>query len=129
MVGNDYSKRLLVRVVDLHFQTAPVLRGDKEGALVKLHLNMVLVGVGLLIAASASAQDRDRRNGSNEQQSRRYEDTAHHDSHEWNETETQAYRQYLQEHHRKYHDFAKANKREQADYWGWRHDHPDTDRR
>jgi hypothetical protein len=59
---------------------------------------------------------------------RRYEDRAHHDSHEWNDKEAQAYRRYLQEHHKKDHDFAKASKREKQDYWNWRHNHPDEDR-
>ena len=50
---------------------------------------------------------------------------AHSDSHEWNNNEDQAYRRYLQEHHKKYHDFAKAKPSEQSNYWNWRHTHPD----
>jgi len=46
--------------------------------------------------------------GAQERQSPRYEDKAHNDSHEWNNNEDQAYRRYLQEHHKKYHDFAKG---------------------
>lgn len=63
------------------------------------------------------------------QDSRRYEDKAHHDSHEWNANEDQAYRRYLNEHHKKYRDFDKASKRDQNDYWNWRHAHSDTDHR
>jgi hypothetical protein len=61
------------------------------------------------------------------QDSRRYEDRAHHDSHEWNAHEDESYRRYLTEHHKKVHDFQKAGKREQNDYWSWRHSHPDDD--
>ena len=63
------------------------------------------------------------------QDSRHYEDKAHHDSHDWNASEDDAWRRYLEEHHRKAHDFAKASRREQSDYWNWRHSHPDSDRR
>jgi hypothetical protein len=63
------------------------------------------------------------------QESRRYEDKQHHDSHEWNSNEDQAYKRYLAEHHKKTHEFAKAPKREQSDYWNWRHAHPDNDHR
>ena len=63
--------------------------------------------------------------GAQERQSLRYEDKAHNDSHEWNNNEDQAYRRYLQEHHKKYHNFAKAKQSEQGDYWNWRHSHPD----
>lgn len=58
----------------------------------------------------------------------RYEDRGHHDSHEWNPGEEQAYQRYLAEKHRKRHDFAKASKREQQQYWAWRHSHPDEHR-
>lgn len=59
------------------------------------------------------------------QESRHYEDKAHHDSHDWNAKEDEAYRRYLAEHHRKAQEFAKANRREQSNYWNWRHAHPD----
>jgi hypothetical protein len=61
------------------------------------------------------------------QDTHHYEDKAHHDSHDWNDKEDQAYKRYLQENHKKEHEFAKANKREQSDYWKWRHEHPDGD--
>ncbi len=48
--------------------------------------------------------------------------------HEWNASEDSSWRQYLQEHHRKYHDWSKAKKREQEEYWKWRDAHRDGHR-
>ncbi len=47
-------------------------------------------------------------------------------SHQWNDNENQAWHQYLKEHHKKDHDWSKANKKEQANYWKWRDQHPDS---
>ena len=52
----------------------------------------------------------------------------HHDDavkHEWNDGENGAWHQYLKEHHKKDRDWAKAKKRDQADYWKWRDQHRD----
>src|SRR5436309_9373465 len=90
-------------------------------------LSACLVGPALVGAQDRDHQDRDHQDrdrqdrGQNNQQSVRYEDRAHKDFHEWNPDEDQAYRRYLQEHHRKYHEFSKAKKSEQSDYWKWRH--------
>jgi hypothetical protein len=94
------------------------------------YFKVIVLSATLAVPLLVSAQDRDRPNNSqNNQQSRRYEDKAHKDSHEWNGDEDKAYRRYLEEHHRKYHDFAKAKRSEQNDYWNWRHSHGDNDRR
>jgi hypothetical protein len=48
------------------------------------------------------------------------------DYHEWNDRENRAYRHWLmEERHREWHDWDHASRREQRDYWRWRHDHPD----
>jgi len=57
----------------------------------------------------------------------RYYDPYHKDYHEWNEREARAYRHWLEENHRAYHEWAKASKREQREYWRWRHEHMDWD--
>jgi hypothetical protein len=95
------------------------------------YFKVIVLSAALVIPVLVSAQDRDHpdNKGQNNQQSRRYEDKTHKDSHEWNANEDQSYRRYLQEHHKKYHDFAKAKRSEQNDYWNWRHTHPDDDRR
>ena len=88
---------------------------------------VIALAASLAMAGGARAQDRDRPDRHDREQ--RYEDAARHDSHEWNEREEKAYRHYLEERHKKYHDFAKASKKEQAEYWKWRHEHSDEDRR
>lgn len=87
-------------------------------------LQTIGLAAALTVPTYINAQDRPR----DDHQTMRYEDKAHHDSHEWNDNEDKAYRRYLEEHHKKYHEFARANKREQSDYWNWRHSHPDEDR-
>lgn len=52
-----------------------------------------------------------------------YTDTRHHDTHEWNNDEDQRYRSYLVEHHQKYREFSKTNRRDQDAYWNYRHQH------
>ena len=81
----------------------------------------------LLIPLAAGAQDRDDRREN--RQEHRYEDRAHHDAHDWNQREDEAYRRYLQEHHQKYRDFSKLGRRQQNSYWTWRHNHADNDER
>ncbi|MDQ1468966.1 MAG: hypothetical protein QOJ99_446 [Bryobacterales bacterium] len=94
---------------------------------VKHYLKLVfLSGILIIPATTISAQDHDRRDN---QEGKHYEDKSHHDSHDWNDREDQEYRRYLQEHHKNYHEFSKASRREQNDYWNWRHSHPDNDRR
>jgi type III secretory pathway component EscR len=91
------------------------------------YFKMILLSAAIVVPVAVSAQDRDH--SDHNQQSRRYEDKAHKDSHEWDANEDQAYRRYLQENHRKYTDFAKTKKKEQNNYWNWRHSHSDNDHR
>jgi hypothetical protein len=56
-------------------------------------------------------------------------DTPHSDYHRWDRREDRAYRAYLAERHREYREFRTLNRAEQEEYWRWRHDHPDRDRR
>jgi hypothetical protein len=43
----------------------------------------------------------------------------------WDAKEDAAYRHYLEEKKIAYHEWSKASRREQRDYWAWRHQHPD----
>jgi hypothetical protein len=52
-------------------------------------------------------------------------DSHHKDYHNWDDNENRAWNQYLTENHRDAHEYAKSNKREQTQYWNWRHAHPD----
>jgi hypothetical protein len=101
-----------------------------EENIVYRYFKVIVLSAALVVPVLVSAQDRDHQDkDQHNQQSRRYEDKTHKDSHEWNTNEDQAYRRYLQEHHKRYHDFSKAKKSEQNDYWNWRHSHSDNDRR
>jgi hypothetical protein len=52
-------------------------------------------------------------------------DKDHKDYHNWDDHENAAWGRFLVEKHRKEHEFVKADKKEQAEYWNWRHSHPD----
>ena len=50
-------------------------------------------------------------------------DRGHKDYHTWNNDEDRTYREYLTQQHRKYRAFTRQSKKQQAEYWRWRHDH------
>ena len=52
-------------------------------------------------------------------------DKDHKDYHNWDDNENRAWGQFLTENHRSSHDFKKSKKKEQSEYWNWRHAHPD----
>jgi hypothetical protein len=52
-------------------------------------------------------------------------DRTHKDYHNWDEHENEAWRLYLSNSHKQYHEYQRANRREQEEYWNWRHDHDD----
>ena len=56
-------------------------------------------------------------------------DRNHKDYHNWDDHENQAWGAYLSENHKKSHEFTKANRKEQSEYWNYRHSHPDRDSR
>lgn len=68
------------------------------------------LGAALIMAPSASAAAQDDRD--------------HHDR-KWDDHEQAAWGRFLAEKHRKDHDYTKSKKKEQEEYWNWRHDHPD----
>jgi hypothetical protein len=79
---------------------------------------ILLTGV-LMTPAMMIAKDHDR-------DDHRYYDPYKKDYHEWNENEARAYRHWVeQERHQQYRDWHKASKRDQREYWRWRHDHQD----
>ena len=79
----------------------------------KSYVSSLLLAAVLVTPVSILAQDH------------RVYDSEHKDYHNWDDHENQAWHRYLAENHRKDHEFEKANKKEQADYWKWRHSHPD----
>jgi hypothetical protein len=59
-------------------------------------------------------------------QSRVY-DKQHKDYHNWDDKENHAWGQYLSDNHKSSHEYPKANRKEQSQYWNYRHAHPDKD--
>jgi len=85
------------------------------------YLSALVLSAALLTpVAVTAAKDDDHRH-----KVKRYYDKDSHDWHEWNEREDSAYRRYLQEQHRANREWAKANRKQQREYWKWRHSHPD----
>jgi hypothetical protein len=52
-------------------------------------------------------------------------DSGHKDYHNWDDHENNTWGVYLNNNHKKNHEFSKSSKREQSNYWNWRHSHPD----
>jgi hypothetical protein len=76
----------------------------------------LLAPVAAMAAPAAQDQDHDRN---------RVYDRDHKDYHQWDDHEKDAWGRFLTEKHRKDHEFTKASRKEQSEYWNWRHDHPD----
>jgi hypothetical protein len=88
----------------------------------KLFLSAALFAFSTLpMISTASAQDRD--DHARQQEQHRYYDSVRRDYHPWNDDEDRRYREFVTEHHWKYRDFSRLNKRNQRAYWQWRHDH------
>ncbi len=83
-------------------------------------VNVLFLSVALSVPLALQAQDHQ------DTQNKRVYDSAHKDYHEWNANEDQTYHQYLKDNHKKDHDWSKASKKEQTDYWNWRHQHPES---
>lgn len=77
------------------------------------------------IASPRPQDDRDSRTSKDSKDTHRVYDAKHKQYHNWDDNENQAWNRYLSENHKKDHAFTKATKKEQEEYWDWRHDHPD----
>ena len=88
--------------------------------IVSLFLTTALAAPALLMAAPVPQEAR--------VQVRVY-DRNHKDYHNWDDNENRAWGTFLVENHRDSHEYAHSKKREQNEYWNWRHSHPDHDRR
>lgn len=83
------------------------------------YIGSLMLGAALLAPAIASAQDRDRYD---RRDAPRYYDPYRRDYHTWNNGESDWYRRWLRERPMEYREFARLNRRQQADYWRWRHE-------
>jgi hypothetical protein len=54
---------------------------------------------------------------------RRVYDPYHKDYHNWDDREDSVYRHWLEERHEGYREFNRLKRKEQRDYWNWRHEH------
>jgi hypothetical protein len=52
-------------------------------------------------------------------------DRDHKDYHNWDDNETRVYEGYRHDHAGLNVTFGKNNRKQQSDYWNWRHEHPD----
>jgi hypothetical protein len=52
-------------------------------------------------------------------------DRDHHMYHNWDDNENRAWGVYLVNNHRQHYEYVRASRRDQRNYWNWRHDHPD----
>ncbi len=91
-----------------------------------LSMGIMLFSALSLVPVTMNAQDREHGQDSQRSDHKTYYDTAHKDQHEWNDGEDAAWSRYRSEHHVKQSDFAKASRKQQQNYWDWRHEHPDN---
>jgi hypothetical protein len=77
-----------------------------------LFLTTALAAPAVILASPAAQEDR-------------VYDRDHKDYHQWDDRERGAWGRFLTEKHRKEHEFQKASRKEQNEYWSWRHSHPD----
>jgi proteasome lid subunit RPN8/RPN11 len=53
-------------------------------------------------------------------------DRDHKDYHNWDDNEARSYTTFRADHPKYNATFTKTNRKQQSDYWGWRHSHPDN---
>ena len=70
--------------------------------------------------AMAAPQDDHERHEQRERERRVY-DPYHRDYHRWNRSEDDGYRRWLETRHRGYVDYNHLRRRDQREYWNWRH--------
>lgn len=74
--------------------------------------------------AVSAADDHDK---DHDRKEHRYYDRSGKHWHDWDDQEDRAYRNYVQERKQEYRTFDRASKKDQGNYWKWRHNHPDRD--
>jgi len=94
-------------------------------------LTAIFASAVSVLPSTAIAQEHPGSRDGHEQRAegaRTYDDAGHRDRHEWNSREDEEWNRYRGEHHIKQHDFARLKRKQQEEYWKWRHEHGD-DRR
>ena len=83
------------------------------------------MATALMMPAALTVHTASARQEGGEGAAHRYYDEDRKDYHNWDADEDRAWKKYEKEQRKKEHDFSKADKKEQQEYWHWRHDHPD----
>jgi len=94
------------------------------------YLGTLLVAGALTVPLGLQAQDRDDHHDRDDHdKNHRVYDRDHKDYHQWNDNEARAYRQWYEQrfHGKEYRDFERLKRKDQDDYWKWRHLHGDND--
>jgi hypothetical protein len=89
-------------------------------------LTIALAAPATIVAAPHPQDEKTHDQQAAENQKRVY-DSEHKDYHNWDDNEEHQWKQYQSTEHLKYRDYSKANKKQQSDYWNWRHQQGDND--
>jgi hypothetical protein len=99
-------------------------RGNKYVA--SLFITAALLAPMGAMAAARPQDDHERHE--QEERERRVYDPYHKDYHSWNHDEDRVYRQWLETRNRAYVDYDHLKRKEQREYWNWRHEHEEHER-
>jgi hypothetical protein len=88
------------------------------------YIATLFLAAGLTVPVSVMAGPVPQEKQETKDQHRVY-DKDHKDYHNWDDNENRNWERFLAENHRNSHEFSKAHKTEQSEYWNWRHTQPD----
>ncbi|HET7891882.1 MAG TPA: hypothetical protein VFL34_10165 [Candidatus Sulfotelmatobacter sp.] len=94
-------------------------RGNKYVA--SLFITAALLAPMGAMAAARPQDDHERHE--QEERERRVYDPYHKDYHSWNRSEDEVYRRWLDTRHEAYVDYDHLRRKQQREYWNWRHEH------
>ena len=96
-------------------------RGNKYVA--SLFLSSALLAPMGAFAMPVPQDDREHERHEERERERRVYDPYHKDYHNWDSREDQVYRRWMDERHESYVDYERLKRKQQRDYWNWRHSH------
>jgi hypothetical protein len=82
---------------------------------------------GLFLSAALLAPLATRTSATPQLVSVRVYDRDHKDYHNWDDRENRSYETYRRDHRGYNVTFTNGSRRQQSNYWKWRHEHPDHD--
>jgi Ni/Co efflux regulator RcnB len=98
------------------------------------YVGSLLLAGALTAPLALQAQDRDDRHDHDRDHDKdkvhRVYDHDRKDYHQWNSDEDRSYRDWYNDHYKgkKFREYSRLKRRDQDDYWKWRHEHGDHDR-